>query len=106
MSSSNIIDELFQIIENRKTAAPDQSYVASLFKKGTDKINEKIMEEASEVCEASQENDKSHLLHEICDLLFHTFVLAGHKGISYLEIREELFRRFGTSGHVEKANRK
>ena len=100
-----IFNELFNVIEDRKAKDPSESYVSSLMHKGTPKINSKITEEAAEVCEAALEEDHDHLVYEICDLLFHTFVLAGHKGIKLEEIENELSRRFGTSGHTEKASR-
>ena len=93
------------VIEERKKSSPEASYVSSLMHKGTEKINSKIIEEAGEVCEAALENDKDHLVYEICDLFFHTLVMAGHKNICYDDIAAELERRFGTSGHTEKAGR-
>lgn len=101
----SMFKELFDTIEDRKGKAPSESYVASLMSKGTAKINSKITEEAAEVCEAALEEDKAHLLYEICDLLFHTFVLAGYKNITIEEIETELRRRHGTSGLAEKASR-
>ncbi len=101
-----VFEELFQIIEERKKSTPEESYVASLMHKGVEKINKKIMEEAGEVCEAALEDDRDHLVYELCDLLFHSFVLAGYKNITIDDLAKELGRRFGTSGHVEKAGRK
>lgn len=100
--SEKIFQELFETIASRKGADPNSSYVASLFSKGVPKINGKIIEEASEVCEAAIQGDKEHLIYEICDLLFHTFVLAGHKEITLAELETELARRHGTSGIAEK----
>ena len=105
MNSNDVFPKLFEIIENRKSSDPEKSYVASLMHKGTKKINEKILEEANEVCEAAFENDKSHLTYEICDLMFHTFVLAGYNNITLDEIASELARRFDMSGLEEKAKR-
>ena len=105
MNSNDVFPKLFEIIENRKSSEPEKSYVASLMHKGTKKINEKILEEANEVCEAAFENDKSHLTYEICDLMFHTFVLAGYNNITLDEIASELARRFDMSGLEEKAKR-
>ena len=68
MNSNDVFSKLFEIIENRKSSDIQKSYVASLMHKGTEKINEKILEEANEVCEAALEDDKSHLTYEICDL--------------------------------------
>jgi phosphoribosyl-ATP pyrophosphohydrolase len=103
--SGNIFSGLFDVIEDRKRKDPSESYVAKLMAQGVNKINEKIEEEAAEVCEAAHEDNREHLVYEICDLLFHTFVLAGHKGITIDMIETELSRRFGTSGLVEKAGR-
>ena len=103
--NSDIFSNLFDVIEERKKSSPETSYVAKLMHKGTEKINSKIIEEADEVCEASLENDRDHLVYEICDLLFHTLVLASYKDIKLDDIRAELERRFGTSGLVEKAGR-
>ena len=103
--NSDIFSSLFEVIEERKKSSPETSYVAKLMHKGTEKINSKITEEAGEVCEAALEEDKDHLVYEICDLLFHTLVLASYKEIKLDDIRAELERRFGTSGLVEKAGR-
>jgi len=106
MAAEDIFSQLFQVIELRKVASPEESYVAKLMHKGVEKINSKITEEAGEVCEAALEDDKDHLVYEICDLLFHTFVLAGYRDITIDDIGKELERRFGTSGLEEKAGRK
>ncbi|MBN1498563.1 MAG: phosphoribosyl-ATP diphosphatase [Spirochaetes bacterium] len=106
MPQNDIFQMLFEVIEDRKKKAPSESYVASLFSKGVDKINSKITEEAAEVCEAALEDDRDHLIYELCDLLFHTFVLAGYRNVSIDDLRKELERRFGMSGLEEKAGRK
>jgi phosphoribosyl-ATP pyrophosphohydrolase len=102
---TDIFNRLFEVIEERKNASPESSYVSKLMLRGTEKINSKIIEEADEVCEAALENDKEHLVYEICDLLFHTFVLASYKEINIVDIKKEFEKRFGTSGLVEKAGR-
>lgn len=104
--NKDIFDRLFDVINDRKMNPSEKSYVASLMHKGTEKINSKIIEEAGEVCEAAFEEGSDHLIYEICDLLFHTFVLASHRGVGLDEIRGELERRFGTGGLEEKAGRK
>lgn len=102
---NDIFYRLFEVIDERKKASPESSYVAKLMDRGTEKINSKIIEEADEVCEASLEPDRQHLVYEICDLLFHTFVLASYKDITIEDIKSEFERRFGTSGLAEKAGR-
>jgi len=103
--NEDIFDRLFEVLASRKDSSPDSSYTAKLMSRGTEKINSKITEEAAEVCEAALEEDRDHLVYEICDLLFHTFVQAVHRGVSLDDIRNELHRRFGTSGLEEKASR-
>jgi phosphoribosyl-ATP pyrophosphohydrolase len=105
MEHNEIFNKLFDVIESRKSMSPDSSYVSSLMHKGTSKINSKIIEEAQETVEAALEDDKNHLIYEICDLIFHTFVLAGYKNITLKDIQAELNRRFGKSGISEKAER-
>ncbi len=105
MSETGPIRKLMQTIESRKGADAKSSYVASLFEGGLDRILAKIREESLEVCEAAAEPEKGHLVHEICDLMFHTLVLAAHRDVSLDEIEAEFGRRFGVSGHEEKASR-
>ena len=102
----SIFADLFAVIEKRKTASPDTSYVASLFNEGIHKINAKIEEEAKEVIESANQKDKKQLVYEICDLLFHLFVLCGFKEVKLEDIQLELSRRFGLSGLEEKSKRK
>ena len=100
-----ILSTLEKILEQRKSATADNSYVASLYNQGTDKILDKISEEAAEVIMAAQDKGNDKIIHEVADLWFHTLVLLRHKDISIKEIETELIRRFGLSGHAEKASR-
>ena len=105
MQEKDIIKDLFIVLQKRKKADPKNSYVASLYREGNHKINDKIFEEVQELIEASEKEDRNHLLHEIVDLLFHIFVSASHHNISYKEIQMEIKRRYGISGIIEKKNR-
>jgi len=100
-----ILSTLENILEQRKSATSDNSYVASLYSQGTDKILDKISEESAEVIKAAQDEGNDKIIHEVADLWFHTLVLLRHKNISIKEIETELKRRFGISGHTEKATR-
>ena len=100
-----ILSTLEKILEQRKSATADNSYVASLYNQGTDKILDKISEESAEVIKAVKDEGKDKIIHEVADLWFHTLVLLRHKNISIKEIETELIRRFGISGHTEKAAR-
>ncbi len=110
---SDILKQLDLILEARKGESPDSSYVASLYHKGLEKILKKVSEESSETIMAAKDlehqntqENKDHLVYEIADLWFHTMVLLASKNLSSTDITDELQRRFGLSGHDEKANRK
>ena len=101
----NIFKQLEEILEQRKDANADNSYVSSLYQKGTDEILKKIGEESAEVIMATKDNVESKIIYEVADLWFHTLVLLRHKNIETSKIEQELSRRFGLSGLEEKANR-
>lgn len=103
--SNEILKRLTEVIESRKGADPDSSYVASLFARGEDKILEKVGEEATETILASKSGDREKILYETADLWFHTMVMLAHHGLSSDEVLTELARRFGVSGIEEKASR-
>lgn len=101
----HVLRELAVVLEARKRADPENSYVAGLYRKGTGSILKKIGEEATEVVMAGQGGDDAALIHEIADLWFHTLVLLAHRGLDPDQVLEELIRRFGRSGVEEKAGR-
>ena len=102
---SEILDKLADVLEQRKTADADSSYVASLHAKGLDKILKKIGEEATETVIAAKDGDAGQVVYETADLWFHTLVMLSHLGIDHREVLSELERRFGLSGLEEKARR-
>ncbi|UQB42064.1 phosphoribosyl-ATP diphosphatase [Thiomicrospira microaerophila] len=102
---SQVLAQLDQIIQQRKTESADSSYVASLYAKGLDKILKKVGEESVETIMAAKDGDAEHLVYEIADLWFHTLVLLAHQNLSSSEVLNELERRFGLSGLEEKAQR-
>jgi len=102
---SQILDNLYNVILERKRTLPERSYVASLLKKGLDEILNKVEEEATELILASKGRGKKEIIHELVDLWFHTLVLLGEKEIPLQEVYGELKRRFGISGIEEKEKR-
>lgn len=105
-TGADIITSLYKVILERKGKTDNKnSYVASLYAKGTEKIAEKITEESSEFIEAALEKDNREIVYELCDLWFHTLVMLGHKDIDLGQVFAELARRFGTSGIEEKKSR-
>ncbi len=118
MSATDILPRLEATLEARKSAAPADSYVASLYQQGLNKILEKVGEEAVEVLlaakeaensAAGEETDQSRraaLVAETADLWFHSMVMLRHLDIGCGEVLAELEKRFNMSGHEEKSSRK
>jgi len=102
---SDVLKVLAEVLESRKGQSPDESYVASLYAK-PDKMLEKIGEEAVETIIAAKNNDREQIIYETADLWFHSMVMLAAKDLSPDDILGELARRFGVSGHDEKASRK
>ena len=103
---SDILNKLAEILEARKQADPDSSYVAGLYAKGLDAILKKIGEESTETVMAAKDGDAEKIIYEVADLWFHTLVLLVSQGLGPEDVLKELDRRFGVSGIEEKAGRK
>ena len=102
---NDILSQIQDVIDARKGVEPESSYVAQLLHKGEDKILKKIIEEAGEVLMASKDGEAQHIVYEIADLWFHNMVLLTHHGLRVEDVANELARRQGLSGLVEKAQR-
>lgn len=106
---TDVLKQLDKVLESRKNADKDSSYVASLHHKGLDHILKKVGEEATEVViaakDAKQSGSNKDFIYEMADLWFHSLVLLGHLGESHEAVLKELERRFDLSGLEEKANR-
>lgn len=106
---SDVLAQLAQVLEARKQADPDSSYVASLHAKGLNKILEKVGEECTETLlaakDAEQSGDTSNLVYETADLWFHTLVMLSRLDLGPDDVLTELARRFDLSGLEEKAAR-
>jgi len=103
---SDILVQLADVLEERKQAEPESSYVAKLYDKGLDAILKKIGEEATETVMAAKDGDKDKIIYETADLWFHTMVLLAQQDLKPDDVLNELARRFGLSGLEEKASRK
>lgn len=99
------LNQLAEILEQRKGANPESSYVAKLYDKGLDKILKKIGEEATEVVIAGKNQNREEIIYETADLWFHCMILLARQNIHPDEVLNELARRQGISGLIEKANR-
>ncbi|MHA7878832.1 MAG: phosphoribosyl-ATP diphosphatase [Saccharospirillum sp.] len=106
----DVLQQLGETLEARKGAAADESYVASLYAKGLDKVLEKVGEEAIETVLAAKNaqldaSQKEKVIYETADLWFHTMVMLAALDLKPEDVVAELGRRFGLSGLEEKASR-
>jgi len=102
---TDTLERLAEILEARKQAEPDSSYVAGLYARGLDTILKKVGEEATETVIAAKGGSSEELVYETADLWFHTLVMLAHQGLGPADVLGELERRFGLSGLDEKAAR-
>ena len=105
MINLEVLHRLQATLVERKAAAPDSSYVAGLYAKGTDSICKKVAEEAAETIMAAKDGDHLHLVREVADLWFHSLILLNHFDLGVDDVLFELRRREGISGIDEKASR-
>ncbi|MDH5391972.1 MAG: phosphoribosyl-ATP diphosphatase [Gammaproteobacteria bacterium] len=103
--SNDVLTRLEEVLQARKSAEPDSSYVARLYQQGLDSILKKIGEEATETVMAAKDGEKEKIVYEIADLWFHCMVLLSQQNIKAEDVLNELDRRFGLSGLAEKASR-
>jgi phosphoribosyl-ATP pyrophosphohydrolase len=103
---SSVLDRIYTVIESRRGADPDTSNTARLFAKGTEKIAQKLGEEAVETVIEGVRGRKKELIAESADLLYHLLVLWADRGVKPRDVWEELSQREGISGLLEKMNRK
>jgi phosphoribosyl-ATP pyrophosphohydrolase len=108
--NKEVLTHLADVVDSRRHADPEQSYVARLFNKGDDAILKKVIEEAGEVLMAAKDirhgADTQPLINETADLWFHCLVMLSHFGLRPEQVMAELARREGLSGLEEFALRK
>ncbi len=91
--SIDFLNQLEQIIAERKNAAPEKSYTASLFAEGGSRIAQKIGEEGVELAIACVEKDRDGIVSESADLIYHLLVLLHHHKLTLADVAAELARR-------------
>jgi len=104
--ADGVMDRLYDLLIERKTLLPEQSYTAKLFRKGINEIAKKTGEEAVELVIALKDADQGQIVYEAADLLFHMLVGFAHYDIAPEAVFAELRRRFNISGETEKKTRK
>lgn len=92
-ASFDILEEVFQVVSDRKANPKEGSYTNYLFEKGIDKICKKVGEEASEVIIGAKNNNPDEIRYEIADLIYHLIVLMVDRGLTWEDICQELKKR-------------
>lgn len=90
---ASVADQVFQIVEGRKTSAPAGSYTAQLYAAGETEILKKIGEEAVEVVVAASRESNDRIVYELADLVYHSMVLLAARGLTWQDVEAELARR-------------
>ena len=104
-SAADTLERLYRIVLERKDGDAENSYIARLFSKGSPKVAQKVGEEAVETVIAAIQRDNGAIVNESADLLFHLLILWADTGVTPQQVIDEMCRREGTSGLVEKAAR-
>ncbi len=94
VSSFGFLSDLENIIQNRKESPENEkSYIASLFRKGINKIAQKVGEEAVEMVIEAKDTNDALFLNESADLLFHYMILLQAKGFTLQDVEKILRQR-------------
>lgn len=93
IASSEIINEVYDIVTGRKKEMPEGSYTTYLFTKGLDKILKKVGEESAEVIIGAKNRSRDEVVYEVADLLYHLMVLLAEQEITPQEVYQELAKR-------------
>jgi phosphoribosyl-ATP pyrophosphohydrolase/phosphoribosyl-AMP cyclohydrolase len=99
-----VVDTLYHTILERKSSMNEKSWTKKLLDNSA-LLQEKIIEEANELCKAIKEESDEQVIYEAADLLYHSLVGLGYRDISPDRVKQELARRFGISGIEEKESR-
>ena len=105
MSSFTLAD-LEKRVHERAQASASESYTRALLDKGVAHCAKKLGEEAFETAIAAVQEDKSRVIAEAADLLYHLLVVLKARGVTLADVEAELDKRTAQSGHQEKASRK
>ena len=93
MKQSQIFDEVYDLILDRKAHPKEGSYTNYLFDKGIDKILKKVGEENTEIIIAAKNPNPEEIKYEISDYLYHLMVLMAERGVTWEDVTQELSQR-------------
>lgn len=99
--NDNILNKLYEVVQNRKSEPMEGSYTCYLFEKGLDKILKKVGEECAETIIAAKNGDNSETIGEISDLIYHLMVMMVESNININDVLTELDRRSCKIGNLK-----
>ena len=99
---NDTLQNLYQVVLDRKSNPQEGSYTCYLFEQGIDKICKKVGEESAETIIAAKNGVESETVGEICDVIYHLMVLMAQQNISLDAVLEELDRRSQKIGNLKK----
>jgi phosphoribosyl-ATP pyrophosphohydrolase/phosphoribosyl-AMP cyclohydrolase len=91
--SINFLNDLFNLVKKRKVELPEDSYTTRLFREGSNRIIQKVGEEAVETLIAAKNRDKDEIINEVSDLVYHLFVMLAEQEIEFSSVVQNLERR-------------
>ena len=89
----HVIEELYDVINDRKENPSQDSYTSSLYQKGENAFLKKLGEESTEIVMAAKDDDNDEIIYETADFIYHLLVVLVYHDISLAEIVEELQSR-------------
>ena len=101
MGSKEVLNQVSEVIEDRRMNPQEGSYTNYLFDKGLDKILKKVGEEATETIIAAKNQDKDEIVYEMADLIYHLTVLMTVTNVTWDDIFSELARRELKKGNLK-----
>lgn len=99
---TNVLQDLYDVVLDRKQNKEEGSYTCYLFEKGIDKILKKCGEECTEMVIAAKNADNDELKNEIADLFYHVMVMCAERGLEWSEVEEVLAERSKKTGNLKK----
>ncbi len=103
---NNILQDIYNMIDDRNKNPKENSYTNYLLEQGIDKICKKVGEEASETIIAAKNDNKNDLIGEICDLIYHILVLMYNRNVSIEDIKLKLSERHKVEGNKKSQNKR
>ena len=105
-TNNNILEDIYNMIDDRNKNPKKNSYTNYLLNQGIDKICKKVGEESAETIIAAKNENKDEIIGEISDLVYHVLVLMYNKKITLEEVNAKLIERHKVQGNKKIENKR